>query len=187
MPDVEQLLEYIRRNGRWQSEFSLLTIWRVHRHSSTAMKKLTLRPIITKPRPRGILASLFSSSFLLLLLLLPIPLAEQRAYSASPPMSVRHPERARLCIPSFPSFLPLVNLLINNDCKPDNAVFAIFILLPLSLHATPSTLSLYTYVYIYSIDFHSKTTFTSRSKIAHYPFRLNSPNSSAFRQNKENL
>lgn len=87
----------------------------------------------------------------------------------------------------LPLLPPLVNLLINNDCKPDNAVFAIFILLPLSLHATPSTLSLYTYVYIYSIDFHSKTTFTSRSKIAHYPFRLNSPNSSAFRQNKENL
>lgn len=169
MPDVEQLLEYIRRNGRWQSEFSLLTIWRVHRHSSTAMEKLTLRPIITKPRPRGILASLFSSSFLLLLLLLPIPLAEQRAYSASPPMSVRHPERARLCIPSFPSFLPLVNLLINNDCKPDNAVFAIFILHPLSLHATPSTLSLYTYVYTYSIDFHSKTNVLKQNCALSFP------------------
>lgn len=57
----------------------------------------------------------------------------------------------------LPLLPPLVNLLINNDCKPDNAVFAIFILLPLSLHATPSTLSLYTYVYTYSIDFHSKT------------------------------
>lgn len=30
-----------------------LTIWRVHRHSSTAMEKLTLRPVITSPGPVG--------------------------------------------------------------------------------------------------------------------------------------
>lgn len=74
----------------------------------------------------------------------------------------RSPSGTSKALHSFLSFLLsssplLVNLLINYDCKPDNAVFAIFILLPLSLHATPSTLSLYTYVYTYSIDFHSKT------------------------------
>lgn len=30
-----------------------LTIWRVHRHSSMAMEKLTLRPVITSPGPVG--------------------------------------------------------------------------------------------------------------------------------------
>lgn len=164
MPDVEQLLEYIRRNGRWQSVLPN----NLARAPSLLYGdgEINFAAGYYQPRPRGIVASLFSF-FLLLLLLLPIPFAERRAYSASLPMSVPHPERGRLCIPP-PSFLPflllsflplplapppLVNLLINDDCKPDNAIF-----IPSRSFSTRDSLLLFSYIYVhmYSIDFHSK-------------------------------
>lgn len=153
MPDVEQLLEYIRRNGRWQSVLPN----NLARAPSLLYGdgEINFAAGYYQPRPRGIVASLFSF-FLLLLLLLPIPFAERRAYSASLPMSVPHPER--LCIPP-PSFLPflllsflplplasppLVNLLINDDCKPDNAIF-----IPPRSFSTRDSLLLFSYIYMY--------------------------------------
>lgn len=155
MPDVEQLLEYIRRNGRWQSVLPN----NLARAPSLLYGdgEINFAAGYYQPRPRGIVASLFSF-FLLLLLLLPIPFAERRAYSASLPMSVPHPERGRLCIPP-PSFLPflllsflplplasppLVNLLINDDCKPDNAIF-----IPPRSFSTRDSFLLFSYIYMY--------------------------------------
>lgn len=194
MPDVEQLLEYIRRNGRWQSVLPN----NLARAPSLLYGdgEINFAAGYYQPRPRGIVASLFSF-FLLLLLLLPIPFAERRAYSASLPMSVPHPERGRLCIPP-PSFLPflllsflplplasppLVNLLINDDCKPDNAIF-----IPPRSFSTRDFLLLFSYIYIYicilliSIQNNDKTFSTTN---VYYSFRPNSLNSFAFRQIKK--
>lgn len=194
MPDVEQLLEYIRRNGRWQSVLPN----NLARAPSLLYGdgEINFAAGYYQPRPRGIVASLFSF-FLLLLLLLPIPFAERRAYSASLPMSVPHPERGRLCIPP-PSFLPflllsflplplasppLVNLLINDDCKPDNAIF-----IPPRSFSTRDSLLLFSYIYIYicilliSIQNNDKTFSTTN---VYYSFRPNSLNSFAFRQIKK--
>lgn len=194
MPDVEQLLEYIRRNGRWQSVLPN----NLARAPSLLYGdgEINFAAGYYQPRPRGIVASLFSF-FLLLLLLLPIPFAERRAYSASLPMSVPHPERGRLCIPppSFLSFLllsflplplaspPLVNLLINDDCKPDNAIF-----IPPRSFSTRDSLLLFSYIYMYicilliSIQNNDKTFSTTN---VYYSFRPNSLNSFAFRQIKK--
>lgn len=194
MPDVEQLLEYIRRNGRWQSVLPN----NLARAPSLLYGdgEINFAAGYYQPRPRGIVASLFSF-FLLLLLLLPIPFAERRAYSASLPMSVPHPERGRLCIPP-PSFLPflllsflplplasppLVNLLINDDCKPDNAIFV-----PPRSFSTRDSLLLFSYVYMYicilliSIQNNDKTFSTTN---VYYSFRPNSLNSFAFREIKK--
>lgn len=194
MPDVEQLLEYIRRNGRWQSVLPN----NLARAPSLLYGdgEINFAAGYYQPRPRGIVASLFSF-FLLLLLLLPIPFAERRAYSASLPMSVPHPERGRLCIPP-PSFLPflllsflplplasppLVNLLINDDCKPDNAIF-----IPPRSFSTRDSLLLFSYIYMYicilliSIQNNNKTFSTTN---VYYSFRPNSLNSFAFRQIKK--
>lgn len=194
MPDVEQLLEYIRRNGRWQSVLPN----NLARAPSLLYGdgEINFAAGYYQPRPRGIVASLFSF-FLLLLLLLPIPFAERRAYSASLPMSVPHPERGRLCIPP-PSFLPflllsflplplasppLVNLLINDDCKPDNAIF-----IPPRSFSTRDSLLLFSYIYMYicilliSIQNNDKTFSTTN---VYYSFRPNSVNSFAFRQIKK--
>lgn len=194
MPDVEQLLEYIRRNGRWQSVLPN----NLARAPSLLYGdgEINFAAGYYQPRPRGIVASLFSF-FLLLLLLLPIPFAERRAYSASLPMSVPHPERGRLCIPP-PSFLPflllsflplplasppLVNLLINDDCKPDNAIF-----IPPRFFSTRDSLLLFSYIYMYicilliSIQNNDKTFSTTN---VYYSFRPNSLNSFAFRQIKK--
>lgn len=194
MPDVEQLLEYIRRNGRWQSVLPN----NLARAPSLLYGdgEINFAAGYYQPRPRGIVASLFSF-FLLLLLLLPIPFAERRAYSASLPMSVPHPERGRLCIPP-PSFLPflllsflplplasppLVNLLINDDCKPDNAIF-----IPPRSFSTRDSLLLFSYIYMYicilliSIQNNDKTFSTTN---VYYSFRPNSLNSFAFRQIKK--
>lgn len=194
MPDVEQLLEYIRRNGRWQSVLPN----NLARAPSLLYSdgEINFAAGYYQPRPRGIVASLFSF-FLLLLLLLPIPFAERRAYSASLPMSVPHPERGRLCIPP-PSFLPflllsflplplasppLVNLLINDDCKPDNAIF-----IPPRSFSTRDSLLLFSYIYMYicilliSIQNNDKTFSTTN---VYYSFRPNSLNSFAFRQIKK--
>lgn len=194
MPDVEQLLEYIRRNGRWQSVLPN----NLARAPSLLYGdgEINFAAGYYQPRLRGIVASLFSF-FLLLLLLLPIPFAERRAYSASLPMSVPHPERGRLCIPP-PSFLPflllsflplplasppLVNLLINDDCKPDNAIF-----IPPPSFSTRDSLLLFSYIYMYicilliSIQNNDKTFSTTN---VYYSFRPNSLNSFAFRQIKK--
>lgn len=194
MPDVEQLLEYIRRNGRWQSVLPN----NLARAPSLLYGdgEINFAAGYYQPRPRGIVASLFSF-FLLLLLLLPIPFAERRAYSASLPMSVPHPERGRLCIPP-PSFLPflllsflplplasppLVNLLINDDCKPDNAIF-----IPPRSFSTRDSLLLFSYIYMYicilliSIQNNDKIFSTTN---VYYSFRPNSLNSFAFRQIKK--
>lgn len=194
MPDVEQLLEYIRRNGRWQSVLPN----NLARAPSLLYGdgEINFAAGYYQPRLRGIVASLFSF-FLLLLLLLPIPFAERRAYSASLPMSVPHPERGRLCIPP-PSFLPflllsflplplasppLVNLLINDDCKPDNAIF-----IPPRSFSTRDSLLLFSYIYMYicilliSIQNNDKTFSTIN---VYYSFRPNSLNSFAFRQIKK--
>lgn len=194
MPDVEQLLEYIRRNGRWQSVLPN----NLARAPSLLYGdgEINFAAGYYQPRPRGIVASLFSF-FLLLLLLLPIPFAERRAYSASLPMSVPHPERGRLCIPP-PSFLPflllsflplplasppLVNLLINDDCKPDNAIF-----IPPRSFSTRDSLLLFSYIYMYicilliSIQNNDKTFSTTN---VYYSFRPNSLNSFAFWQIKK--
>lgn len=131
-----------------------LTIWRVHRHSSMAMEKLTLRPVITSPGPVGS----WPAFFLFFIIIVIITYTIRGAYSASLPMSVPHPERGRLCIPP-PSFLPflllsflplplasppLVNLLINDDCKPDNAIF-----IPPRSFSTRDSLLLFSYIYMY--------------------------------------
>lgn len=192
MPDVEQLLEYIRRNGRWQSVLPN----NLARTPSLLYGDGEINFAAGYYRLRGIVASLFSF-FLLLLLLLPIPFAERRAYSASLPMSVPHPERGRLCIPP-PSFLPflllsflplplasppLVNLLINDDCKPDNAIF-----IPPRSFSTRDSLLLFSYIYMYicilliSIQNNDKTFSTTN---VYYSFRPNSLNSFAFRQIKK--
>lgn len=99
-----------------------LTIWRVHRHSSMAMEKLTLRPVITSPGPVGSWPAffLFFYYYCYYYLYHSRSLLRQSTNERSP-SGTRKALHSSSFLPSFPSpFLPSSSTCVASPRKPSN-------------------------------------------------------------------
>lgn len=101
-----------------------LTIWRVHRHSSMAMEKLTLRPVITSPGPVGSWPAFFLFFIIIVIITYTIRGTEsllRQSTNERSPSGTRKALHSSSFLPSFPSpFLPSSSTCVASPRKPSN-------------------------------------------------------------------